>query len=565
MAQTFNISGTPLAKSFASQQSSAPLRAPKGGTVKNSSGQLINESGEVVGGAVSSSGGGLSYGSGNIPGSNPVYVDSKVGQSTIPALDIGNVSPVNLPVPNFPKTGNEILALATQYAPQPTTETKSGEGDSSIAELMKTSMSMIQKPESKMNAYEDIYGVSPAQAKASTDAAQARVSSLGAQLAGINAKTQTDLLTLRGIAGNEGVTEVVYGGQETRINREAAIKAYPVAAELSAAQGDLKTAQKHLDSLFDMRIKDIDSDFEYRTKLADTFMAYANKAEQRQYDQILQTQRDIKDSKKENIEYMRKMSDKALQSGQPRIMAKIASLDPSSPSFNKDIGIATIDLKMSELDRAQLDNIYSSIRERNAKVVKEENLLAMVTPPLINPKTGKADPLSQLTSIMAAADGKTDDKLKLTAAVLSGLQTLAHNNSTGNFAGTGPFRLNPSRFVSQAGQDNRTAMAALEGTVEAWMTGASVGEDQAKRIKEQMVPKEAETDKTIKQKTNALANYMMDYAKGNLATQGIPYSPGKVDFWKQDITNMSNEELLNSIPGNTAPVSNEAFFNSVTP
>lgn len=149
----------------------------------------------------------------------------------------------------------------------------------------------------------------------------------------------------------------------------------------------------------------------------------------------------------------------------------------------------------------------------------------------VNPDTGKPDPRSQFAGVMNLTGAKTDDKLKLTGAVIGAAQAFAAGNQSGKIGGLGFGQIVPSRYLNQQGQDNRTNLSALEGTVESWMTGASVAEDQQKRIKRDMVPKRGDPDSVIRRKVNALTNYMMNYAAGSLSTQGVDWSPQPVDFW----------------------------------
>lgn len=193
------------------------------------------------------------------------------------------------------------------------------------------------------------------------------------------------------------------------------------------------------------------------------------------------------------------------------------------------------------MDALDIQAKQASIRASNASVAKTYADMAkdaamsnFTTPPLVNPKTGRPDPRNQLSSVINATGIKSDDKLKLTGAVLSAAQDFAENNPDGNFAGTGPIRAG-FLTVSQKGQKNRTYLSALEGTVEAWMTGASVAEDQQARIKRDLIPKVSNTDKQIRQKVNALADYMLSYAGGSLASQGVDFTPQSVDFFSNPV------------------------------
>ena len=154
---------------------------------------------------------------------------------------------------------------------------------------------------------------------------------------------------------------------------------------------------------------------------------------------------------------------------------------------------------------------------------------------LINPTTGRPNPRSQIANVISQSGAKTDDKLKLAGAVVSATQSFAENNLQGSIEGLGLGRLIPGRLATQKAQQNRLDLSALEGTVESWMTGASVAEDQADRIKKDMIPKKTDSDGQVKRKINALANYMMSYTAGTLSTQGVNWTPESIDFFSNPV------------------------------
>ncbi|MEG7973033.1 hypothetical protein, partial [Listeria monocytogenes] len=79
-------------------------------------------------------------------------------------------------------------------------------------------------------------------------AKQTAVNNYQTQLNNIVAKAQADVLSTQG--QGRGIPEVIIGGQQAQINKEAAIQSLPIQALLSSAQGDLQTAQAHVDKLF---------------------------------------------------------------------------------------------------------------------------------------------------------------------------------------------------------------------------------------------------------------------------------------------------------------------------
>ena len=67
---------------------------------------------------------------------------------------------------------------------------------------------------------------------------------LANQISAITAQKEAQLLQLRGVAGAEGVTEAVYGGQQAQIERETAIKLLPLTAQYEAASGNVQAAKE---------------------------------------------------------------------------------------------------------------------------------------------------------------------------------------------------------------------------------------------------------------------------------------------------------------------------------
>ena len=134
----------------------------------------------------------------------------------------------------------------------------------------------------KQNLYQQMYGITPEQARIEADNAKNLVNSLTSQLNSIQATKNANLLQLRGIGSQEGVTEAVYGGQQAVIEREATIKSLPLAAQLSTAQANYEVAQKHIDQYFQMVSEDQDSQYKYQMDLFTSVFNYADKLEQRQ-------------------------------------------------------------------------------------------------------------------------------------------------------------------------------------------------------------------------------------------------------------------------------------------
>lgn len=206
----------------------------------------------------------------------------------IGVADLGSVSsPISLPTP--PKVAdygstiqsNNIALGADQTGlfkaqeitvpdatqPQPTTGITAGE---SI--LQKFGITPPEQPESAADAY--LKAQKAFQIKQKQDA----VTKLQTQLNAIVAQSQANQLAVTG--QGRGIPEVIIGGQQAQIAKEAAIAALPIQAQLSAAQGDLEMAQENLRTYYDIVSEDIDKRFNYKMKLFDVAYDMASKEQQ---------------------------------------------------------------------------------------------------------------------------------------------------------------------------------------------------------------------------------------------------------------------------------------------
>ena len=151
----------------------------------------------------------------------------------------------------------------------------------------------------------------------------------------IVAKQNADLLQLRGIGSQEGVTEAVYGGQAATINREAAIKALPVQAQIASAQGNLQLAQDYLGQLTTWKQEEISSNYEYKKGLYDLIRERVTGAEKRQLDKIEKDETRSYNTQQDNLKFVQGLAKTAFDNGERDIASRLMTLmqDPSAPNF----------------------------------------------------------------------------------------------------------------------------------------------------------------------------------------------------------------------------------------
>jgi hypothetical protein len=104
------------------------------------------------------------------------------------------------------------------------------------------------------------------------------------ELNSIIAKRDADVLSLEG--QGRGIPEVIIGGQQAQINREAAIRALPVQAMLATAQGNLEMANQQLTQLYQIRMADATAQTNFQLGVVNSLFDFADKKEQRQFEAI---------------------------------------------------------------------------------------------------------------------------------------------------------------------------------------------------------------------------------------------------------------------------------------
>ena len=161
------------------------------------------------------------------------------------------------------------------------------------------------------------------------------VGDLTGQLNQIVATSQAQQLQVTG--QGRGIPEVIIGGQQAQIAKEAAIQALPIAAQLSAAQGNLAMAESNLNTLFKIYSDDANNEYNRKTKLNEQIFTFLTGREQTKLASI-QKQEDRAYAEGESL---RKTQENyamlAFGNNQGALGAKLASLDPKSPTYRTDL------------------------------------------------------------------------------------------------------------------------------------------------------------------------------------------------------------------------------------
>ncbi len=311
-----------------SAMASAPVAATKSATVSGAPAGFDIAPGSSISGN-------LQYGSSALPTTanvNPV----------ITANALTPISPISLPTPPIGTNQNGTITGANTSLINPT-KGVTYDGNGLVYTPPKDPGNQTDNFKSILDSYlgnqptppsaESLYNNLPE--KQAYEAAQAEVQNYTAQINAITSKSQADQLSL--IGQGRGVPEAIIGGQQAQISREAAIKALPLQALLANAQGNKQLAQEHLDTVFKLRMEDATNQYQYKTKVLDAVYNFADKQEQRRLDTLQHSEDQKFTLMRDEMNNANAFALKAVEYGQASLGAKLAGLDPKSPTYTKDV------------------------------------------------------------------------------------------------------------------------------------------------------------------------------------------------------------------------------------
>ena len=345
-----------------------------GAPISTTSGFSSSQSGSSFSSGQSGSQSGLSSNTANYPTSNVINT---------PTLGVDNTN-ITLP--------EETITDYSQYIPSPV-EQQVEDASKEKEDSLKDYLASIMDAPSSADAY--------AKAQRETDilAKQQIVSDLTGQLNGIVARGQANQLSL--VGQGRGIPEAIIGGQQAQIGRETAIAALPVQAQLSAAQGNLDSANDNLDTLFKIFSEDQRNEYEYRKEVKKAVYDFASAKEKRALEKLdKMEERTYQETKSLNDERLM-YSKMAFANGQSLLGAKIAKLDYKSPTFITDLANLQAQLRDPLLDLQR-----QKLQQEIIKIQKE------VSGTTINPKILN-------TTQFKAAQAAQNLKLTLNKAIVA--------------------------------------------------------------------------------------------------------------------------------------------------
>ena len=104
------------------------------------------------------------------------------------------------------------------------------------------------------------------------------------QLNTITANRDANILKLEG--QGRGITDVIIGGQQAAVNKEAAIQALPVQAQLAAAQGNLELAQDHINTWGTILMTDATNKYNQKKELINNLRDFTTTIELKKIEEI---------------------------------------------------------------------------------------------------------------------------------------------------------------------------------------------------------------------------------------------------------------------------------------
>lgn len=254
----------------------------------------------------------------------------------------------SISLPSAPSYGS-VSSVTNAGLAGAVSETQTYDPESGLFVPNTADANAVSEEERRKKDFEELLGMTPKKDSVYDDkevkrqqkevkARQEEVNNYTAQLNNIVAKRDADLLKVRGVGAEEGVTEAVYGGQATTIEREAAIRALPIQAQVAAAQGNLELAQDYLSELITVKRDMIDADYEYNKLKFSAIEGFLSKEEKIRLDKITKDEDRAYDRAQKNLDLQDSWAKTAIENGQNYLVSRIHALNAGDPQFQEKLG-----------------------------------------------------------------------------------------------------------------------------------------------------------------------------------------------------------------------------------
>lgn len=277
-----------------------------------------------------------------------------------------------------------------------------------------------------------------------------------------------------------------------------------------------ESAQKQLDTMLNLTVQDRQMASERMQNQINAMFKFA-------------------DFRQQSINAYKETARFALQTmGADGLYSSMSSDPKQVANYERMMGLPSGGLAVAASQAAKTRATESYLQ--SLQVRKAEQDLGMGVAPgpasssVINPNTGKYDPTGSLAGFIKASGLKDNAKIQDILGVIAATQKLAERNPEGNFEGLGIITAPIPALSSSEGRTNKADVGAINLKVQQWASGASLTEDQTKKVNE-LTPRQGETYAQTKDKINGLTNFMLTQAQGLMAAQGVEYNPEEIDYF----------------------------------
>lgn len=411
--------------------------------------------------------------------------DAALRNEPLDAVAVGSVNPIVIPQKPVLDAQKGLIAGGNAALTNPQMGVSTDASGNLVVDSTEDPFLALAKSQietlPQMQSAEDMYN-SLAEKK-EFERASKDVNRYASQINNITARAQAESLALEG--QGRGITESIIGGQQAKINREAAIQALPLQALLANAQGNKELAQQQLDTVFKLRMEDAQAQYDYKSKVLGLVYDFATKAEQRKLDEV---------QRKEDREFQR----------------ETLSIQQEHDIRMEQIGFAN-SRALKQMD----------IAADAAKAVDTGTL------------TGKPQNVSQ-----AAANGYADRLIGANSVISSIGSKFTGKTAIGNFL-PNIFQTEDRQAYEQAKKNFATAVLRRE-------SGASIAPSEFKTLNETYFPAAGDKPDVVAQK-NALRNTVINsfYREANIPrplvagdivdADGVSYKVGPDGFTLEEL------------------------------
>lgn len=188
---------------------------------------------------------------------------------------------------------------------------------------------------------------------------------LNAQASALNREAQAIPMKVQQSNQNTGATDAGVAPQTAGALRENAIRAISIAQQADIATANYNAAKDKAQQIIDLKYKPLEAQLEYQKQVYSMNKDILDSVDKKRSEALQITLKkqedDLQNNKKNQADYAKF----ALDGGDSKLSSEIMSLNPESPNFRQDLTKLQVQIKQSQLEKAQIANIYSQIEERN--------------------------------------------------------------------------------------------------------------------------------------------------------------------------------------------------------